>query len=72
VEKLERAILGGGIGIQTDTFSSAEDFLKSDRVNDTSCLILDVILPGLSGIELQSATDRAGQFHSDHLHNGCP
>src|SRR6267154_6559856 len=35
------------------TFASAEEFLHSDCVNDTSCLIADVQLPGLSGIELQ-------------------
>ena len=42
------------LGYGADTFASAEDFLQSDRVNDTSCLILDVNMPGLSGIELQS------------------
>ena len=40
-------------GYGADTFASAEEFLQSDRVNDTSCLILDVNMPGLSGIELQ-------------------
>jgi FixJ family two-component response regulator len=50
------------LGYQTDTFASAEDFLKSDRINDTSCLILDVNLPGLSGIELQSQLVARGNF----------
>jgi len=36
------------------TFASAEEFLHSDCVNDTACLIADVQLPGLSGIELQT------------------
>jgi len=40
-------------GYGADTFASAEEFLQSDRLNDTSCLILDVNMPGLSGIELQ-------------------
>jgi FixJ family two-component response regulator len=40
-------------GYGADAFASAEEFLQSDRVNDTSCLILDVNMPGLSGIELQ-------------------
>ena len=33
---------------------SAEDFLESDRIEDTSCLITDVQMPGLSGIDLQN------------------
>ena len=41
-------------GYGADAFASAEEFLQSDRVNDSSCLILDVNMPGLSGIELQS------------------
>src|SRR5262245_51369546 len=40
-------------GYGAGAFALAEEFLHSDRVNDTSCLILDVNMPGLSGIELQ-------------------
>ena len=40
-------------GFVTDTFGSAEEFLDSPQRNNTSCLILDVRLPGMSGIELQ-------------------
>jgi len=36
-----------------DAFGSAEEFLASDRVHDTECLILDVYLPGMTGFELQ-------------------
>jgi FixJ family two-component response regulator len=42
------------LGYATASFPSAEDFLKSGRVNDTACLIADVHLPGMSGVELQS------------------
>src|SRR6186713_2324561 len=42
------------LGYPARTFASAEDFLQSDGVNGTDCLILDVNMPGLSGIELQS------------------
>ena len=42
------------LGFAAATFASAEDFLESDRVDDTSCLITDVQMPGLSGVELQS------------------
>ena len=41
-------------GYAVATFASAEEFLESDRVDDTSCLITDVQMPGLSGVELQS------------------
>ena len=43
------------LGYRSATFASAEDFLQSDRIDDTSCLITDVQMPGgLSGVELQS------------------
>jgi DNA-binding NtrC family response regulator len=34
-------------------FGSADEFLKSEQVHDTSCLITDVQMPGLNGIDLQ-------------------
>jgi FixJ family two-component response regulator len=40
------------LGYVSATYASAEDFLGSDHVNNTSCLITDVHLPGLSGVEL--------------------
>ena len=40
-------------GFSFDTFSCAEDFLDSPYRDNTACLILDVRLPGISGIELQ-------------------
>jgi FixJ family two-component response regulator len=42
------------LGYGAAAFASAEDFLQSDHVNDTACLITDVQMPGLSGVELQS------------------
>ena len=42
------------LGYRAATFGSAEEFLTSERVHDTSCLIADVQMPGLSGLELQS------------------
>lgn len=41
-------------GLAVDTFASADEFLASGRVNETACLVLDVQMPGMSGLELQS------------------
>jgi FixJ family two-component response regulator len=37
-----------------EAFASAEAFLASERSNDTSCLILDLYLPGMNGFDLQN------------------
>lgn len=41
------------LGHAVAAFGSAEEFLESDRLGDTACLISDVRMPGMSGIELQ-------------------
>src|SRR5215813_11525083 len=41
------------VGFAVNVFASAEEFLDSDRLRNTDCLILDVRLPGMSGLELQ-------------------
>ena len=41
------------LGFSAEAFSSAEAFLASDFVSETSCLLLDVAMPGMSGPELQ-------------------
>ena len=41
------------LGYLTASFSSAEEYLSSDRVDDTSCLITDLRMPGMNGVELQ-------------------
>jgi FixJ family two-component response regulator len=41
------------IGFRTQGFSSADAFLSSNQARDTACLILDVRMPGMNGIDLQ-------------------
>jgi FixJ family two-component response regulator len=41
------------VGLRAETFGSAEDFRNSERPIATSCLVLDVRLPGISGLDLQ-------------------
>src|ERR1700685_4640078 len=42
------------VRFNVEAFASAEEFLASERLNDTACLILDVTLPGMSGFDLQN------------------
>src|SRR2546430_6875079 len=48
------ADLVGALGYQTRTFASGEAFLESGQLEHSSCLITDIQMPGLSGLELQS------------------
>ena len=41
------------VGFAAEAFSSAEAFLASDVVSETSCLLLDIAMPGMSGPDLQ-------------------
>jgi FixJ family two-component response regulator len=45
-------------GFASQTFSSAEEFLASDGIVRTQCLILDVAMPGMSGPDLQGELNR--------------
>jgi FixJ family two-component response regulator len=41
------------VGFRAQGFSSAETFLSSNQAHETGCLILDVRMPGMNGLELQ-------------------
>jgi FixJ family two-component response regulator len=41
------------VGLRAEGFASAPDCLQSGRLQDTACLIVDVQMPGMSGLELQ-------------------
>ena len=48
-------------GFRSQTFSSAEEFLSSDSLYQTRCLILDIALPGMSGLDLQEVLQQHGR-----------
>jgi FixJ family two-component response regulator len=47
------------VGIEARTYASAQEFLRSDRPDAPGCLVLDVRLPGLSGLDLQQELNAA-------------
>jgi len=49
------------LGFVALTFACADDFLRSPHLHDTSCVITDVQMPGMSGIELQSVLIASGK-----------
>jgi DNA-binding NtrC family response regulator len=57
-ESLSNLIRSAGLSAQT--FSSAQEFLAAERPKVPSCLVLDVQLPGLSGLDLQQELAKAG------------
>lgn len=48
------------VGLRSETFGTPQDFLRSKRVDGPSCLVLDVRLPGISGLDLQRELNEAG------------
>src|SRR5258707_14622310 len=48
------------VGLKVQTFSSAREFLGSHRSDGPACLVLDVRMPGLSGIDLQRELAQSG------------
>src|SRR6195256_1162825 len=48
------------VGLRSETFGTAQDFLRSKRQDGTSCLVLDVRLPGVNGLDFQRQLADAG------------
>ena len=57
------------IGFRTQGFPSADAFLSSNQAHDTACLILDVRMPGMNGLELQRQMVVGQLANPDHLHH---
>jgi FixJ family two-component response regulator len=49
---VQRLLKSAGFSVQL--FASAEDFLRSGRQHETGCLITDIRMPGMSGLDLQA------------------
>jgi len=55
--------------MRAQVFAPAQDFLTFKRPDGPACLVLDVRLPGLSGLDLQRETGCGRLDDSDHLHH---
>jgi len=58
-ESLARLIRSLGLGVQV--FGSAEEFLEADLSREPDCLILDIRMPGMNGLELHRRLSAAGR-----------
>ena len=65
-ESLELLIRNAGW--QPELFETAQEFLSRQRVAVPNCLVLDVTLPGLNGIDLQKQVARESHRHAYHFH----
>ena len=62
-DALMRAAIQGmlkSVGLRSETFGTPQEFLASERGDGPSCLVLDVRLPGISGLDLQRELIEAG------------
>jgi FixJ family two-component response regulator len=48
------------VGLRSDSFGTAQDFLTSERTDGPSCLVLDIRLPGINGLDFQRQLADAG------------
>jgi FixJ family two-component response regulator len=55
---LERLVRS--VGLKAKSFASAKEFLQTGHGQETGCLVLDMRMPGISGLELQEKMTRAG------------
>ena len=59
------------LDLQAEAFASAEEFLRSPRMSDTSCLILDLSMPGMHGLELHERLASDGSAIPVIVYTAC-
>ena len=59
--RIAAASLIRSLGLRARSFASAEAFLESEILEETACLVTDVHMPGISGLELQDVLRARGQ-----------
>ncbi len=59
-EAVRRFLSGliASVGLHVETYASAQEFLDADEPSQPGCLLLDIRMPGMSGLELQRELDR--------------
>jgi len=65
---LQRLLKSAGLPVRS--FASAEDFLSSGAQHETGCLIADIRMPGMSGLDLQAKLNADHSPIPTHLHHG--
>ncbi|HEV2716362.1 MAG TPA: response regulator, partial [Terriglobales bacterium] len=56
------------VGLHTESFATPQDFLRHKLPDGPSCLVLDVRLPGMSGLDVQRKLNEMG-VHSHHFYH---
>lgn len=71
-ESVREALRGlfQSVGLVTEIYGSVQAFLDAGRLERTGCIVLDIRLPGRSGLEFQEALARSGAAHSVVLISG--
>lgn len=71
-ESVREALRGlfQSVGMVTEIYGSVQAFLDSGRLERAGCIVLDIRLPGRSGLEFQEALARSGATHSVVLISG--
>jgi FixJ family two-component response regulator len=59
------------VNLRAELFATAQDFLERQIPDVPSCLVLDVRLPGMGGLEVQQKLIEAGNQYPHYLHH-CP
>ena len=59
------------VGLEVKTYNTADEFLQDGRPSEPSCLVLDVRMPGLSGLELQELITKGDHSMPVIFMTGC-